>query len=357
MAKEIIEYFFQMVKIDSESGEEQKFLKFLENLFQEELGAKTQYDNYGNLIININAKNSQKEEPILFCGHADTVKPGKGIEPVLKKGVIYSNGATILGADDKAGIAELLMALKKANKYPPIEILITRQEEMGLSGSSFVDKNLIKAKKGYVLDTEALEEIVIGGPSRIEMMVKIIGKSAHAVEPEHGISAIEIAALAISLLKTGWIDPITTVNVGLIEGGQVINAVPETATIQLECRSQNHKKCLEQCRLIKNTFQTVAKAKGAKTEIQIKHSMKASRISENTEVVRVAKKAIQSIGLKPEVKVICGGTDATNLNQKGIITAVLGTGSKLPHSTDEYIAINEMEQAVNILITILGEFS
>jgi len=101
----------------------------------------------------------------------------------------------------------------------------------------------------------------------------------------------------------------------------------------------------------------VAKARGAKTEIQIKHSMKASRISENTEVVRVAKKAIQSIGLKPEVKVICGGTDATNLNQKGIITAVLGTGSKLPHSTDEYIAINEMEQAVNILITILGEFS
>ncbi|MDD3427668.1 MAG: peptidase T, partial [Caldisericia bacterium] len=114
MAKEIIEYFLQMVKIDSESGEEQKFLKFLENLFQEELGAKTQYDNYGNLIININAKNSQQEEPILFCGHADTVKPGKGIEPVLKKGVIYSNGATILGADDKAGIAELLMALKKA---------------------------------------------------------------------------------------------------------------------------------------------------------------------------------------------------------------------------------------------------
>lgn len=346
-----------MVKIGSESGEEQEFLKFLEDLFKKEIGAETQYDAYRNLIMRVKAKNSQQKEPLLFCCHADTVKPGKGIEPILERGVIRSKGETILGADDKAGISEILVALQKAPQYPPIEILITREEELGLSGSDFLDRDLLKAKKGYVLDSEALEEIIIGGPSRVEMTINIFGKAAHAVEPEHGISAIEVAAQAITLLKTGWIDPITTVNIGLIEGGQVLNAVPEKAQIQLECRSQKHKRCLQHSRLIKNTFQTVAKAKGAKLEVEIKNSVRAYQISENNEVVKVAQKAIKLIGLKPITKVICGGTDAANLNEKGIVTAVLGMGSKLPHSKEESISLSDMEKAVNIIINILKEFS
>jgi tripeptide aminopeptidase len=357
MKDDIARYFFQMVKIDSESGEEKEFLKFTELLFKNELGAETQYDNHGNLIIRVKAKNNQRQEPIVFCCHGDTVKPGKGIEPILEDGMIRSKGDTILGADDKAGIAEILVALKSASQYPPVEILITREEEIGLSGSSFLDKSLIKAKQGYVLDSEELDEIITGGPSRIEMVVKINGKAAHAVEPENGISSIEIAAHGISLLQTGWIDPITTVNIGLIEGGQVLNAVPETTVIQIECRSQKHQKCLEQSRLIKNTFQTVARARGAKTEVEMKLGLKASHISENTRVVTVAKRAIQSVGLKPKTKIICGGTDASNLNQKGIKTAVLGVGGKLPHSKDEHIAIKDMEKAVDILIAILKAFS
>jgi len=357
MKSDIARYFFQMVKIDSESGEEKKFLEYLGSLFEAELGAETQYDSYGNLIIRVKANNSQREEPILFCCHGDTVKPGKGIEPILKDGVIYSKSDTVLGADDKAGIAEILVALKRASQYPPVEILITRQEELGLSGSSYLNRTLIKAKKGYVLDSEALEEIIIGGPSRMEIMVKIIGKSAHAVEPENGISSIEIAAHGISLLQTGWIDPVTTVNIGLIEGGQVLNAVPETTVIQIECRSQKHQKCLEQSRLIKKTFQIVAKTRGAKAEIQMKLGLKASHISENTEIVRVAKKAIQTVGLKPKVKIICGGTDASNLNQKGIKTAVLGMGGQLPHSKDEHVTIKDMEKMIDILIEILKEYS
>ncbi len=357
MKSDIARYFLQMVQIDSESGEEKEFLQFLGRLFEKELGAEIEYDGYDNLIVRIKAKQSQRQEPILFCCHGDTVKPGKGIEPVLKGDVIRSKSDTILGADDKAGIAEILVALKRASQYPPVEILITRQEEIGLSGSSHLDQTLIKAKKGYVLDSEALEEIIIGGPSRLEIKVKIIGKAAHAVEPENGISAIEIAAHGISLLQTGWIDPETTVNVGLIEGGQVLNAVPENAIIQIECRSQKHQKCLKQSQVIKKTFQTVAKVRGAKAEIQMNLGLKASRIPENTEVVKVAKKAIQSVGLKPQTKVICGGTDASNLNQKGIQTAVLGMGGKLPHSKDEHIAVKDMEKTVDILMAILEEYS
>jgi tripeptide aminopeptidase len=357
MNSEISRYFFQMVKIDSESGEEQEFLQFLSNLFEEEFQAETKFDDYGNLIIKIKAKNSDKKEPILFCCHGDTVNPGKGIEPILRDGVIYSKGDTILGADDKAGITEILIALKKASQYPPVEILVTRQEEVGLSGSSYLDKDLINAKEGYVIDSELLDEIIIGGPSRAEITINITGKASHAVEPENGISAIEVAANAISLLQTGWIDDETTVNIGLIKGGHVLNAVPEKATIQIECRSKKHQKCIRQSKKIQKTFETVAKAKGAKSEAQISIELKASHISENAEVVKKAKKAIESAGLKPKTKIICGGTDASNLNEKGIETAVLGTGGKLPHSKDEHIAIKDMEKAIEICIGILKEYS
>ena len=67
MSDDIVKYFFQMVKIDSESGEEQKFLKFLADLFQKELKAHTEYDSYGNLIIRVKAKNSHKSEPIYLA--------------------------------------------------------------------------------------------------------------------------------------------------------------------------------------------------------------------------------------------------------------------------------------------------
>ncbi len=357
MNSEISRYLFQMVKIDSESGEEKEFLQFLNDLFKKEFKADTKFDSYGNLIIKIKAKNSDKKEPILFCCHGDTVNPGRGIEPISRDDVIYSKGDTILGADDKAGITEILMALKKASQYPPIEILITRQEEIGLSGSSYLDKDLISAKKGYVIDSEVLDEIIIGGPSRAEITINITGKAAHAIEPQNGISAIEVAAHGISLLKTGWIDPETTVNVGLIKGGHVINAIPEKATIEIECRSLKHKKCLQQSNLIKKTFQTVAKTKGAKVEVKTNLGLRASRISENADVVKVAKKAIEAAGLKPKTKIICGGTDASNLNEKGIKTAVLGTGGKLPHSKDEHIAIKDTEKAIEICTEILKEFS
>jgi tripeptide aminopeptidase len=357
MKHDIVEYFFQMVKIDSESGNEKEFLTFLSHLFEKELNASSKFDNHGNLIIKIDAKNSNKKKPVLFCCHGDTVNPGQGIVPVLKDGIITSQSDTILGADDKAGIAEILVALKNAPKYPPVEIVITRQEEIGLAGSLYLDRDLIEAEEGYVLDSEELDEIIIGGPSHAEIIIKIRGKAAHAVEPENGISAIEVAAHGISLLQTGWIDPVTTVNVGLIEGGQVLNAVPENTTIQIECRSQKHKKCVSQSKKIVDTFKTVAKARGAKVDVKTSIDLKASKIPENADIVKVAKKAIQSTGLKPKAKIICGGTDASNLNQKGLKTAVLGTGCRLPHSKDEHIAVKDMEKAVEIYTAILKEYA
>jgi len=358
MNKNLIDTFFKMVQIDSESGEEKEFIDYLKNLFTKELKAECTTDSYGNLIAKIRAKNTTRTEPGLFGVHADTVKPGKNIEPVLKDGIISSKGETILGADDKAGIAELFEAIRTAEQYPPLEIVVSREEEIGLSGSKNIDASLIKSKTGFLIDMDALETIVIGGPSYMSIDVDITGKAAHAgMEPEKGISSIKAASHAISMLKEGWIDEETTVNVGVIKGGQVLNAVPEKTNVRIECRSRSHEKCLRQSNLIKEVFLVAAKALGAQAEVKMELLMKASHISEDAEVVGVLKRAVSSVGLKPNVQIICGGTDASNYNEKGIETVVMGMGVKAEHTKEENIAVADMEKAVDIIQHLFKELS
>jgi len=355
---ELLEKFFDMVKINSESGEEQEFIDFLKELFVKELGADYIIDDYGNLILKIPPKNSICREPVLFGVHADTVKPGKSIEPVLEDGVIHSKKETILGADDKAGIAELFVAVKTAEQYPPLEIVVSVKEEVGLLGSKNIDPSLLKAKIGFVIDTSKFEDIIIGGPSYITIDAEIIGKGAHSgLRPEEGISSIKAAAYAISMLKEGWIDKETTVNVGIISGGQALNSVPERTNVKIECRSLANKKCIVQSNLIKEIFVTAAKAVGARAQVKIEQTMRAYQISAKNEVVRIAKKALIKEGLTPNIHSICSGTDASNYNNKGIKTIVMGMGSRASHSTEENISVEDMVKAVNILHNIFEELA
>ena len=356
--EKLVDTLFKMVRISSESGEEKEFIKYIKDLFTKELKAKCIIDNYGNLILEIPSKNSICIEPVLFGVHADTVKPGKEIEPVLKNGIIRSKGETILGADDKAGIAELFEAIRTAEQYPSLEIVVSREEEVGLIGTKNIDISLIKSKIGFVIDGSKLENIIVGGPSYMSIDIKIVGKSAHAgLRPEEGISSIKAAAHAISMLKEGWIDKETNVNVGIIKGGQVLNAVPERSDIKVECRSLSHKKCLYQSNLIKEVFLTAAKAIGARAEIKMELKMKASHISEDDKVVKIAKKAVNRVGLKPNVHSICAGTDASNYIKKGINAIVIGMGCKSSHSKEENIAIVDMEKAVDMIQHIFKELT
>ena len=358
MSNNLIDTFFKMVRISSESGEEEEFISFLENIFTKELKGKCITDNYGNLIVKIPAKNTTRTEPVLFGVHADTVKPGKNIEPVLKDGIIRSKGETVLGADDKAGIAELFEAIRTAGEYPPLEIIVSKEEEVGLLGSKNIDRSLLESKIGFVIDTRNLEDIIIGGPSIMKISVTITGKAAHSgMEPEKGISSIKAASHAISILKEGWIDNETTVNVGIIKGGEVLNSVPEKTKIEIECRSQSHEKCINQSNLIEEIFLVVAKSSGARAEVKMELITKAYHISENAEVVKIAKKMITSVGLKPNALVSCGGSDASSYNKKEIETVVMGKGGKASHTKEENIAVVDMEKAVKMIQNLFKELS
>jgi tripeptide aminopeptidase len=358
MNNELIDDFLKMVQIDSESGEEKELILFLRDLLTRRLKANCTVDNYGNLIAKIPGKNSTIKDPVLFGVHADTVKPGKNVKPILKDGIIRSTGETILGADNKAGIAELFEAIRTSERHPPLEIVVSVGEEIGHLGSKNLDAALLKSKIGFVVDTSMLESIVVGGPSHMRLDINIRGKAAHAgVEPEKGISSIRVASSAISMLKEGWIDKETTVNVGIIRGGEVLNAVPEQTNVKIECRSQSDETCLYQSNLIKEIFITAAKAARAQVDVKMELGTKNYRIPEDARAVTIAKRAVAESGLNPNVRVACGGTDATSYNEKNIETVVIGTGTKAGHTKEENIAVADMEQAVRIIRHILKDLS
>lgn len=350
MNTRLVDVFCQMVKIDSESGNEKAFLEYLSELFRKDLGASCQFDGFGNLIARVPAKGCADKPAVLFGCHGDTVKPGQGIVPVVVDGVVRSQGDTILGGDDKAGIAELYEAILTAKQHPPIEIVVTREEETGLVGAKNLDVSLLTAKMGFIMDGDTVDSIVIGGPSHAMIDVEITGRAAHAgMEPEKGISAIRAAAHAILMLKEGWVDSQTTCNVGVIEGGRIRNGVPEKAFVKAECRSLDHDTCVAYSNTIKDAFEVSARAIGAQAQVKLEIGYKAMRVPEDALVLATARKALERTGLTPDLRVICGGTDASILNAKGIQSVILGIGCRTEHSSDEHVHVSDMETVVQVL--------
>jgi tripeptide aminopeptidase len=347
MSHNVLDAFCAMVRIDSESGEEDAFFSYLADLFRSELRAACAFDGFGNLIARVPAKGCSGKLPVLFACHGDTVKPGKGIEPTVTDGVVRSKGDTILGADDKAGISELYTAVQTAERHPELELVITRQEELGLIGAKHLDSSSLNAKMGFVLDSDTFDSIIIGGPSHMTLDIEVTGRAAHAgMEPEKGISAIQAAARAISLLRLGRIDFETTANVGIISGGSIRNGVPDKCTVKAECRSLNHEKCVDYGDVIKEAFEVAARTLGASADVQLDMNYRASSISADSAVVEVARQAIRKLGLTPRAVTITGGTDASVFNAKGIQTVVLGIGAAGEHTNDEHIAVADLETGV-----------
>ena len=359
MTNSVIEYFIDLVKIDSETQHEKVVAQKLAKDLQD-LGAQVKFDNanakaggdIGNLYAYFSGK--IKKEPILFCAHMDTVQPGIGIKPQIKDGKIFSDGTTILGSDDKSGIAEIIWGIKaileSGEKHTPIEVLFTIAEETGLLGAKYLDYSLIKSKIGYALDGHSVGSIAVGAPSQNSLKFIVSGKESHAgVAPDKGINAIKLAAEAISIMPNGRIDHETTCNVGIIQGGKATNIVPNEVLVKAEARSHNKdslKKITEQ---MADAFRTTVKKYKigdfqAKVDIKIVEAYQAFRLSDEDEVVQIAEKAAENLSIKFSKMVGGGGSDVNMFNQNGLKMAVAGSGMDKVHTVDECIEISELEK-------------
>ena len=354
--KRLIQTFINLAKIDSVSGEEKEVAKEVGRMLKK-LGAKVAFDSYGNLI----AKFLGFGEPFLFNAHLDTVEPGRGIKPAINGDIIKSDGTTILGADPKAGIAIILETLKhlKENNVPhvPLEIVFTREEEIGLVGAINLDYSKITAKKGITIDGEYdFCTITISSPSYSKVDVTITGIGAHSgEEPEKGVSAIVIASKIISKLRLGRIDDETTANIGLIEGGSVRNAVPETAHFKGEIRSRDPKKLEDHTKHFENVLkQVLSKHTKAKAEVSIKKMFEGYEFSKNHTTIEQICSILEKSNTSSNLCHVGGATDVNIFCTKGIEAVVVGGCFYNAHTTREYAVISEMLKAVELCVKLVS---
>ena len=358
MSERLIRSLFEMVRIASESGEESEFLSHLSGEFARSLGATCRRDDYGNLIGSVPGKHATASVPLLFAMHGDTVKPGVGIEPVLREGVVSSAGQTILGADCKAGIAEFQEAVLTAERHPPLEFVVTREEETGFKGARNLDYSLLHGTRGFLLDMDSIDAIVVGGPSHIDLDIDITGKAAHSgMEPEKGISAIKAAACAIVVANLGRIDDSTTANVGTIRGGSVRNAIPDRVHIEAEVRSLDHDTCVRVSDTMADVFRVAAAAQGAHAEVTRELGYRAYSIDRDTPLVDIATAALRHAGIEPRIARITGGLESAVYHEHGINVLPLGNGARAEHTVDEHIYVEDMERIVEVIRFLFDRFS
>ena len=359
-SKRLIDEFIELVKIGSESKNEGPFQKDLKSRLEalglsviEDDTAKETGLGAGNIFAVL--PGDMDADPIFFSCHSDTVAPGNDIKPQIKDGVIYSDGTTILGADDKAGIAAIIEAIKMLKEsgvpHRTIELVFSTGEEIGLLGAAAFDTSKLSAKYGFALDGDGpVGAITIASPTLKRLEFDITGKSAHAgLAPENGISAIEIAAQAIAKMNLGRISKETTANIGTITGGTATNIVADKASFTAEARSVVKKAVDAQTEHMVLVTQAIAKQLGGEvnhTEQTLSHGY---YFEDDNPSVQIAHEAIKAIGRTPKSELSGGGSDANIFNAAGIETVNLSIGYEDVHTTLESIPIKELEDAAKLV--------
>ncbi|TKF22225.1 M20/M25/M40 family metallo-hydrolase [Vibrio genomosp. F6] len=358
----LVEHFCQLVKIDSESRNEKQIAETLAEQLSalgfevHKLVVPEEVSNGFNVYARLEGK---IDDSIVLSCHMDTVTPGIGIEPIIEDGIIRSKGNTILGGDDKSGIAAIMEAVRCIQadnlEHKTIEIAFTVFEEGGLFGSKNFDMSYIKSTNAIVLDTGGpVGTIVNSAPGQQKIVAKITGRPAHAgLAPEEGISAIAVAADAITQMKLLRVDEETTANIGIVEGGQATNIVMPELRIVAEARSLNDDKLTAQVDHMINTFKAAAEKHGAEVEIESTRAYNAFVIADDHPHIQKVKAAFEKNGLTPITKGTGGGSDANNFNEKGLTTVNISTGMAKVHTTEEHIAIDDMVKAAEFVKTYL----
>ncbi|TGY66415.1 M20/M25/M40 family metallo-hydrolase [Enterorhabdus sp. NM05_H27] len=400
-----LDSFLEMVAIESPSWHEAPMAAHCAGQLAE-MGFSVTFDasaaetgsDTGNLIAHLPGTVPGR---VAFSAHLDTVKPCAGIEAVVETRhicddvtcrmaeVVCSAGDTILSADDKAGIAAIFEGVRSVVESgavrPDITVLLTTCEEQSLLGSSALaddalawPADLPAASRGtaaegllgdggapsepvplFVLDADgAPGTIIMGAPYHWTLRARIEGRAAHAgVEPEEGVSAIQIAAAAVATMPLGRIDECTTANVGHIEGGVAVNIVPAACELEGECRSLYEDRVLAQRDAMTAALEEAAERLGGTVEVAWELDYPAVVHEAGDAIVGHLEAAAAACGLPVRHAVSGGGADANVLSAKGADAITLGIGMTNFHSTDEYIEVADLQNMARYVEAIIAEYA
>lgn len=369
----LAETFMQLCEIDSPSRRERRVADHLSKLFTE-LGAESVVEDMsaaetgadcGNLLVRFSG--TVEKEPIFFACHMDTVEPGCGVQVQRIDDIFTTRGDTVLGGDDKSGIAaliELIRVLKEDDlPHGPVEILLTTCEEVGLLGAKHLDHTLVRAKYGYALDSTGIDKVIVGAPAANRLKVEVHGIAAHAgLNPEQGVSAFCLAARAIADLRLGRLDEQSTANFGLIHGGVATNIVPDLITIEGEVRSHSPAKLEAYTREIESTFRNVVRGWSAQigngrhpsVEISVEKEYPALHLEDDDPVINRVRQAGDLLEREIDFQVAGGGSDANIFNSYGLKTAIIATGMDKVHTTDECLDLKDLTRLTELLLAIVS---
>ncbi|MBP7202331.1 MAG: M20/M25/M40 family metallo-hydrolase [Propionivibrio sp.] len=363
----LVDQFMAMAKIASPSRQEGRLAAYLKPEL-EALGFVVEFDSAGelaggdtgNLIATL--PGDPDIEPLVLSCHMDTVTPCIGVTPIVEDGVIRSDGTTVLGGDDKAGIAAILEGVRRIRergvRHGLIQAVFTICEEVGMHGAMGLDYSKIRAKRAFILDADGpIGQILVRGPAKDAIHAVIHGRSAHAgLKPEAGISAIQVAARAIERMKLLRIDDETTANLGQISGGGATNIVTDRVEITAEARSLTNEKLDAQGAHMKACLEDAAHEFGATAEVTIERSYHAFSLDADEPVVRHCVAAMQSLGITPTLASTGGGSDCNVFNRHGMKAVDLSIGMTDVHTCMESLRIEDLEMTAR-LVEALIEFS
>ena len=385
----VLDSFLEMVAIESPSWHEAPMAAYCAEKLAE-MGFTVTFDasaaetgsDTGNLIAHLPGTVPGR---IGFSAHLDTVKPCAGIEAVIEQRhicddvtcrmaeVVCSAGETILSADDKAGIAAIFEGLRSVlesgTPRPDITVLLTTCEEQSLLGAGALAEGALPAatpeaeRDGrfplFVLDADgAPGTIIMGAPYHWTLRARIEGRAAHAgVEPEEGVSAIQIAAAAVAAMPLGRIDECTTANVGRIEGGVAVNIVPAVVTLMGECRSLYEDRVLAQRDAMTRALEEAAARFGGQVEVAWELDYPAVVHEPGDAIVAHLEAAAATCGLESRHATSGGGADANILGTKGADAITLGIGMTNFHSVDEYIEVADLQNMARYVEAIIAEYA
>jgi len=359
MASPLIDLFLGAVRVDAPSLHEAPMAAFVREHLAglpiriiEDDAATVLGTGCGNLICIPDTFSSTRPATILFS-HLDTPSSTAGVHPVVTAERISSDGSTILGVDNRAGVSILLHALRSTVQTDPqgnAVVVFTVAEELGMWGAKHVDLSPYNVQMAYVFDCSRRPGTFIQSCVGSSVYTAtFLGRASHAgVAPEKGINAIQVASRAIAQTRIGRLAPKMTANIGTIKGGVATNVVPDSCVIEGEVRSFLPADLDRYIEEITSIFQRVSQESQTTVVVNSAVDFAPFVLPADAPVFRRACAVLRRLGLEPDPIEYLGGSDANMLNAKDIPAVNLGIGAQNPHGRDEFILLEDLDKAYAI---------
>ncbi|GHO65607.1 M20 family peptidase [Ktedonobacter sp. SOSP1-52] len=354
-AEQLYQTLRELIRLPSTSGHEEQVREYLAGTLAK-LGLESTVDAQGNLIAFLPGEG----RPLLLNAHMDRVPPGLGHEPVLREGVLYSDGTTNLGADDCAGLTIILEVLRRTLEqglpHPPLVLLFTVMEETGLCGASRFDASAWHIEEGLVFDNAFEAGVVVSQGAAYEAFdVTIEGKTGHPgkdlAQTVNVLSIFRETPLTLGALNEDQ----TRINIGRITAGSARNAVPATLTLEGELRSFEPEAAIHHYRQeLKEAFTHTAQQAGGSAHVKFNTHSRGYRVDPGEPLLQVYGEALRERGVQLELRPTFIGSDASGFRASGIRAFTVSTGVVNEHSFEECVALAPLEQLVQDTLRLLS---